>query len=167
MSVAIKRLEDPRLLAGREGYLDDVVRAGMLHAVVVRSAYAHARLRGVDVSRAAAHPRRAHRRSGRDRSQAAAAASPDDVTLHDGAAIVRGMPDRRCTLPEIAALATEPLQAEGRHVTTRSLGSLSVHVSVVGVDTTTGEVHPRRISCSATSDARSTRRSSMASSSAA
>jgi aerobic carbon-monoxide dehydrogenase large subunit len=28
----------------------------MLHAVVVRSAYAHARLRGVDVSRAAAHP---------------------------------------------------------------------------------------------------------------
>src|SRR6266542_4417263 len=56
MSAAIKRLEDPRLLAGRGRYVDDVVRAGMLHAVVVRSAYAHARLRDVDVSRAAAHP---------------------------------------------------------------------------------------------------------------
>jgi carbon-monoxide dehydrogenase large subunit len=56
MSAAIKRLRDPRLLAGRGGYVDDVVRTGMLHAVVVRSAYAHARLRGVDVSRAAAHP---------------------------------------------------------------------------------------------------------------
>src|SRR5262249_28100368 len=69
-------------------------------------------------------------------------ASPDDVTLHDGAAIVRGMPDRRCTLREIAAMATEPLQTEGRPRTTKSLGSLSVHVCVVGVDTTTGAVVP-------------------------
>jgi carbon-monoxide dehydrogenase large subunit/6-hydroxypseudooxynicotine dehydrogenase subunit gamma len=69
-------------------------------------------------------------------------ASPDDVTLHDGAAIVRGMPDRRCTLREIAATAAEPLQVEWRHETTKSLGSLSVHVCVVGVDTTTGEVRP-------------------------
>jgi len=44
-SAANKRLEDPRLLAGRGRYVDDVVRAGMLHAVVVRSAYAHAPLR--------------------------------------------------------------------------------------------------------------------------
>jgi CO/xanthine dehydrogenase Mo-binding subunit len=69
-------------------------------------------------------------------------ASAGDVTLHEGAAIVRGMPDRRCTLREIAAMAAEPLQAEWRHETTRSLGSLSVHVCVVGVDTTTGEVRP-------------------------
>jgi CO/xanthine dehydrogenase Mo-binding subunit len=62
--------------------------------------------------------------------------------VHDGAAIVRGMPDRRCTLREIAAITTEQLQAEWRHETTRSLGSLSVHVCVVAVDTTTGEVHP-------------------------
>ena len=69
-------------------------------------------------------------------------ASPGDVTLHDGAAIVRGMPGRRCTLREIAAMTTEPLQAEWRHETTKSLGSLSVHVCAVAVDTTTGEVHP-------------------------
>jgi carbon-monoxide dehydrogenase large subunit/6-hydroxypseudooxynicotine dehydrogenase subunit gamma len=82
----------------------------------------------------------------RDRIIALAAkhfeASPDDVTLHDGAAIVRGLPDRRCTLGEIAAMATEQLQGEWRHETIKSLGSLSVHVCVVGVDTTTGEVHP-------------------------
>jgi carbon-monoxide dehydrogenase large subunit/6-hydroxypseudooxynicotine dehydrogenase subunit gamma len=69
-------------------------------------------------------------------------ASPDDVTLHDGAAIVRGMPDRRWTLREIAAMATEPLEAGWRHETTKSLGSLSVHVCIVGVDTATGEVRP-------------------------
>ena len=69
-------------------------------------------------------------------------ASPDDVTLEDGAAMVRGVPDRRCSLREVAALAGAPLEAEWRHETTRSLGSLSVHLSVVGVDVTTGEVRP-------------------------
>ena len=39
-------------------------------------------------------------------------------------------------------MTTEPIQAEWRHETTKSLGSMSVHVSVVGVDTATGEVHP-------------------------
>src|SRR5205809_503392 len=52
----IKRLEDPPLLTGRGRYVDDVVRPGMLHAVIVRSAHAHARIRGVDASRALAHP---------------------------------------------------------------------------------------------------------------
>src|SRR3989442_1160375 len=69
-------------------------------------------------------------------------ASPDDVVLDDGAAIVRGLPDRRCTLREIAALAGAPLDVEWRHETARSIGSLSVHLAVVGVDVTTGEVHP-------------------------
>ncbi|MBI2207639.1 MAG: xanthine dehydrogenase family protein [Candidatus Rokubacteria bacterium] len=69
-------------------------------------------------------------------------ASADDVTLEHGAAIVRGVPDRRCSLREIAALAGAPLEAEWRHDTTRSLGSLSVHLSVVGVDVTTGAVRP-------------------------
>ena len=69
-------------------------------------------------------------------------ASPDDVTLEDGAAIVRGVPDRRCTLRQVAELAGGPVEAEWRHETTRSLGSLSVHLSVVAVDVTTGEVRP-------------------------
>jgi CO/xanthine dehydrogenase Mo-binding subunit len=69
-------------------------------------------------------------------------ASPADVTLEDGAAIVRGVPDRRCSLREVAALAEAPLEAEWRHETTRAIGSFGVHLSVVGVDVTTGEVRP-------------------------
>src|SRR5207247_7100741 len=52
----LKRLEDPRLLVGGGRYVDDIVRPGMVHAVIVRSTHAHARVRSVDVSRAAADP---------------------------------------------------------------------------------------------------------------
>jgi len=69
-------------------------------------------------------------------------ASPADVTLEDGAAVVRGVPDRRCSLREVAALARAPLEAEWRHETTRAVGSFGVHLAVVGVDVTTGEVRP-------------------------
>ncbi len=69
-------------------------------------------------------------------------ASPADVTLEDGAATVRGVPDRRCSFREVAALAGAPLQAEWRHETTRPIGSFGVHLAVVGVDVTTGELHP-------------------------
>ena len=69
-------------------------------------------------------------------------ASPADITLEDGAAIVRGVPDRRCSLRQIAALAAAPLEAEWRHETTRAVGSFGVHLSVVGVDVTTGQVQP-------------------------
>lgn len=69
-------------------------------------------------------------------------ASPADVTLEDGAATVRGVPDRRCSFREVAALAGAPLEAEWRHETARAVGSFGVHLSVVGVDVTTGEVHP-------------------------
>ncbi|PYN33032.1 MAG: xanthine dehydrogenase [Candidatus Rokuibacteriota bacterium] len=69
-------------------------------------------------------------------------ASPADIELEDGAAVVRGVPDRRCSLREIAALAGGPLEAEWRHEATRAIGSFGVHLSVVAVDVTTGEVHP-------------------------
>jgi carbon-monoxide dehydrogenase large subunit/6-hydroxypseudooxynicotine dehydrogenase subunit gamma len=69
-------------------------------------------------------------------------ASAADVVLEDGAAFVRGVPHRRCTLREIAALAGGPLEAEWRHETARAIGSLGVHLATVGVDTATGEVCP-------------------------
>jgi aerobic carbon-monoxide dehydrogenase large subunit len=69
-------------------------------------------------------------------------ASPADITLENGAALVRGVPDRRISLREIAALAGRPLEAEWRHETTRAVGSFGVHLSVVGVDVTTGRVEP-------------------------
>ncbi len=53
---AIKRREDPRLITGAGSFLDDVRLPGMAHAAVLRSPYAHARIRGIDVSRALAMP---------------------------------------------------------------------------------------------------------------
>ncbi len=49
----IKRREDPRLLTGVGCYVDDVVRATMVHAVIVRSPHAHAAVRAIDVADAA------------------------------------------------------------------------------------------------------------------
>ncbi|MGH7306836.1 MAG: xanthine dehydrogenase family protein molybdopterin-binding subunit, partial [Candidatus Rokuibacteriota bacterium] len=56
IGASIKRLEDPRLLAGGGRYVDDLARPGMVHAVVVRSPHAHAHIRRVDARRALAHP---------------------------------------------------------------------------------------------------------------
>ena len=51
----IRRNEDPRLLTGQALFVDDVQMPGMLHAAFLRSDYAHARLRSIDVSAARAH----------------------------------------------------------------------------------------------------------------
>jgi carbon-monoxide dehydrogenase large subunit len=48
------RVEDPRLLAGRAEFLDDVRRPGLLHVAFARSPHAHARIASVDTSAAAA-----------------------------------------------------------------------------------------------------------------
>jgi aerobic carbon-monoxide dehydrogenase large subunit len=53
---AMKRLEDPRLLRGAGTYTDDVRLPGMLHANILRSPHAHARIQKVDVSAAKAIP---------------------------------------------------------------------------------------------------------------
>jgi len=50
------RREDDRLLRGEGQYVADIQLPGMLHAVFVRSEHAHARIRSIDVSRAAAAP---------------------------------------------------------------------------------------------------------------
>jgi carbon-monoxide dehydrogenase large subunit len=53
---AIVRREDPALLTGRGQYLDDVAPPGLLHAFVVRSPVAHARILSVDASAAREAP---------------------------------------------------------------------------------------------------------------
>jgi carbon-monoxide dehydrogenase large subunit len=52
----IKRVEDPRLFTGAAKYLDDLQLTGMAHAAILRSPFAHARIRGIDTSRAEASP---------------------------------------------------------------------------------------------------------------
>lgn len=48
----IKRFEDARLITGNGVFIDDIKLPDMLHAVVVRSDHAHARIRSIDVSAA-------------------------------------------------------------------------------------------------------------------
>lgn len=48
----IKRIEDPRLLTGQALFTDDVHLHGMLHAAFLRSDYAHARIKSIDISEA-------------------------------------------------------------------------------------------------------------------
>jgi aerobic carbon-monoxide dehydrogenase large subunit len=52
----VKRVEDARLLTGAGKYFDDLKLPGMVHAAIVRSPYAHARIKSVDTSKAAEHP---------------------------------------------------------------------------------------------------------------
>ena len=52
----VRRNEDARLLTGQATFTDDVHLAGMLHVAFVRSTWAHARLRKVDIRAAQAMP---------------------------------------------------------------------------------------------------------------
>ena len=52
----LKRFEDPRLVTGQGAFVDDLRLPGMLHAVVLRSPHAHARLLSLDAASARALP---------------------------------------------------------------------------------------------------------------
>ena len=49
---SIKRYEDHRLLTGRSAYVDDMEFPGLLHALVLRSPYAHAVIESIDTAAA-------------------------------------------------------------------------------------------------------------------
>ena len=49
---AIRRREDPRLITGTALYTDDLTLPGMVHAAILRSPYAHARITKIDTHRA-------------------------------------------------------------------------------------------------------------------
>jgi len=53
---AVKRVEDPLLLSGRAEFVDNIVLPGMLHCAILRSPYAHARIKHIDVTAARAAP---------------------------------------------------------------------------------------------------------------
>jgi carbon-monoxide dehydrogenase large subunit len=53
---SVKRVEDPRLISGEGKFLDDIQLPGMLAAAILRSPYAHARIKRIDTRQAAALP---------------------------------------------------------------------------------------------------------------
>jgi carbon-monoxide dehydrogenase large subunit len=52
----MKRVEDPRLIKGIASYVDDMSLPGLLHAAILRSPYAHARINGINTAAASALP---------------------------------------------------------------------------------------------------------------
>ena len=53
---SVRRKEDHRFLTGAGHYTDDIDLPGQIYACFVRSPHAHARIRGIDTSRAEAAP---------------------------------------------------------------------------------------------------------------
>src|SRR5437879_11694960 len=53
---SVRRREDPRLITGAGEFVDDFRVPGCLHAAMLRSPHAHARIRSVDVSAARRAP---------------------------------------------------------------------------------------------------------------
>ncbi len=51
---SVKRKEDARFIRGRGNYVDDITLPGMLHMELLRAPFAHARIRSIDTSAAAA-----------------------------------------------------------------------------------------------------------------
>ena len=56
MGVRVPRVEDARLLRGQGRFVGDIQLADMLHAAILRSPLAHAKLKGIDTAKAKAHP---------------------------------------------------------------------------------------------------------------
>ncbi len=52
MGHSMKRKEDPRFIRGKGNYVDDIKLPGMLYMDIVRSPYAHARIKKIDTSKA-------------------------------------------------------------------------------------------------------------------
>jgi aerobic carbon-monoxide dehydrogenase large subunit len=56
VGASVPRREDPRLLAGRGRFVDDITLPGLLHAQFVRAGVAHARITGIDLTEVRATP---------------------------------------------------------------------------------------------------------------
>ncbi|HET9323144.1 MAG TPA: molybdopterin cofactor-binding domain-containing protein [Gaiellaceae bacterium] len=52
----VKRVEDARLITGAAKYLDDLKLPGMTYVAILRSPYAHARIKSIDTTKAAEAP---------------------------------------------------------------------------------------------------------------
>ena len=56
MGHSVNRKEDPRFIRGQGNYVDDIVRPGMVFMDIVRSPYAHAKIKSINTEKALAHP---------------------------------------------------------------------------------------------------------------
>jgi carbon-monoxide dehydrogenase large subunit len=100
---SVKRLEDPRLISGQAIYTDDLKLPGMAHMAVVRSPFAHARIKGIDISAAAAMPGVVAVLTGQEMADAGFAGLPCAWVV----------PDSDTKTPEHLAIATDTVRYVG------------------------------------------------------
>jgi len=78
----MQRREDYRFLTGAGQYTDDVVLPHQTHAAFVRSPYAHARIRSIDITKAAKAPGVLHIFTGADLAEAKVGGLPCGWLIH-------------------------------------------------------------------------------------
>ena len=106
---AVPRFEDPRLLRGGGRYVDDMVLPHMVFGYVLRSPYAHARIRSIDATAAKAAPGVLAVLTGADweASGWGDLPSPNGLRLRDGAQAYR---------PQFPALVKDRVRWVGDYV---------------------------------------------------
>ena len=102
---SIKRREDLKYVTGTGTYVDDVTLPGMLYAAFVRSPHAHARLLGVDTSKALEHPKGIDAVTG---AEAYPLAGPMPVYSYRQATVIK-KPDYRCLAHDRVRFVGEPV----------------------------------------------------------
>lgn len=102
---SIRRCEDPKFITGTATYVDDMVLPGMVYAAFVRSPYAHARVKNVNVSEALNHPKAVEALTG---LEAARLAKPMPVYSYREAAAIK-KPEYRCLAADRARFVGEPV----------------------------------------------------------
>jgi carbon-monoxide dehydrogenase large subunit len=100
----MRRKEDPPFITGQGRYTDDIVVAGMLHAAIVRSTEAHARIKSIDTAAAA----------GREGIHAVFTA--DDLDLAAGMPMAWVPPGVEVKTPEHWPLARDEVKHVGQAV---------------------------------------------------
>jgi len=151
MGAPVRRREDRRLLTGRGRYVGDLELPRLLHVAFVRSAHAHARLRGIDIAAAAAHPGVVLVLTGDDprvaglriraRSALPGYAETDQpilawpVARHGGEAVAAVVGAERCGVEDAVALVRvddEPLPAAVDVLAATREGAPQVHAAAPG-----------------------------------
>ncbi len=106
---SLKRKEDHRFLTGKGVYTDDIVRPGQLHAYILRSPFAHAKIVSIDTDAARTSPGVAAVYTGKDLAAAKIGGIPCgwQITNKDGTKMVE---------PGHPALVTERVRHVGDQV---------------------------------------------------
>src|ERR1700720_1881588 len=102
---SVRRKEDPRFLRGAGNYIDDVKLPGMLYMDIVRSPYAHARIKSIDATEALKAPGVVAVITGKDLEAAGLAWMP---TLMSDTQMVLPTDHVVYQAQEVAVVAAEP-----------------------------------------------------------